>query len=105
MNVYTEQVSSSKALIRFDIIGGPERSKLVEDDSFLNYRLGTVNVSNTITKEKPDINWYYDDAEKSIEYAGGVLTLRSFWEEGELNKIMVTMLANEMDKCGLHPFH
>ena len=105
MNVYSEQLSSNKAVIRFDVAGGPDRSRLVEDDTFLNYRLGAVKVDREITKEKPDIVWYYDEKEKSIDYANGQLTLRSFWEEGELNKIMVTMLANEMDKCGLHPFH
>ena len=42
---------------------------------------------------------------KSIRYENGQLILTSFWEEGELNKIMVSMLANEMDKVGLHPFH
>ena len=56
-------------------------------------------------RETPDIIWYYDDAVKSIRYENGQLILTSFWEEGELNKIMVTMLANEMDRVGLHPFH
>jgi len=105
MNVYSEEISSGKAVIRFDVVGGPERSRLVEDDTFLNYRLGTVKIEKAITKAKPDIIWYYDEKEKSIDYTDGQLVLRSFWEEGELNKIMVSMLANEMDKCGLHPFH
>ena len=105
MKVYSEQISSNKAVIRIDVTGGPERTKLVEDDTFLNYRLGTVKVDKTVTKDKPDIIWNYDDKEKSINYINGQLILGSFWEEGELNKIMVTMLANEMDKCGLHPFH
>jgi len=105
MKVYSEQISSDKAIIRFDVVGGPERDKLVEDDTFLNYRLGTVKIDKTITKDKPDIIWHYDEKEKSIEYVNKQLILKSFWEEGELNKIMVTMLANEMDSCGLHPFH
>ena len=46
-----------------------------------------------------------DAEKKDIRYEDGVLTLDGKWEEGELNKIMVSMLANEMDKCGLHPFH
>ena len=105
MNVYAEQLSSGTAVIRFDVAGGPKRDRLVEDDTFLNYRLGEVKVDRTITKEKPDIIWHYDEEEKSIDYVNGQLVLKSLWEEGELNKIMVTMLANEMDLCGLHPFH
>ena len=105
MSTFSEQISSNKAVIRFDVVGGPERTAVAEDMSFLNYRLGSVEVSHEITKEQPDIIWYYDEAVKSIRYENEQLILTSFWEEGELNKIMVTMLANQMDKEGLHPFH
>lgn len=105
MSTFSEQISSNKAVIRFDVVGGPERTAVAEDMSFLNYRLGSVEVSHEITKEKPDIIWYYDEAVKTIRYENDQLILTSFWEEGELNKIMVSMLANEMDKVGLHPFH
>lgn len=105
MSTFSEQISSNKAVLRFDVVGGPERTAVAEDMSFLNYRLGSVEVSHEITKEKPDIVWYYDEAVKSISYENDQLILTSFWEEGELNKIMVSMLANEMDKVGLHPFH
>lgn len=105
MNKFTEELKSGKAVVRFDVIGGPERDKIAEDMSFLNYRLGTVETSHEVTKDKADIIWNYDEPVKSIYYENEQLILNSFWEEGELNKIMVTMLANEMDKCGLHPFH
>lgn len=105
MSTFTEQISSNKAVIRFDVVGGPARTVVAEDMSFLNYRLGAVEVSHEVTKERPDIIWYYDEAVKSIRYENDQLILTSFWEEGELNKIMVSMLANEMDKVGLHPFH
>ncbi len=105
MSTFSEQISSNKAVIRFDVVGGPARTAVAEDMSFLNYRLGSVEVSHEITKEKPDIIWYYDEAVKTIRYENEQLILTSFWEEGELNKIMVSMLANEMDKVGLHPFH
>lgn len=105
MSIFSEQISSNKAIIRFDVVGGPARSAVAEDMSFLNYRLGSVQVSHEISKAEPDILWYYDDAVKSIRYENDQLILNGFWEEGELNKIMVSMLANEMDKVGLHPFH
>ena len=105
MNEFSAQLSSGKAAIRFDILGGPARDRIVEDDTFLNYRLGAVEITDRVTREKPDILWNYDDPVKSIVYQDAQLRLGGFWEEGELNKIMVTMLANEMDRCGLHPFH
>lgn len=105
MSVFTQEISSDRARIRFDVVGGPERSRIVEDDTFLNYRLGSVNISYGATKPKANIIWFYDEPDKDIKYKDDQLILKSFWEEGELNKIMVSMLANEMDKVGLHPFH
>lgn len=100
-----ELVGCEKAVIRFDVIGGPARTTLVEDDTFLNYRLGDVKVRDEITKDKADIIWNADAEVKAIKYEDHQLILDGKWEEGELNKIMVTMLANEMDRVGLHPMH
>ena len=105
MYVFSEQISSDKAVLRIDVIGGEKRETLVEDDTFLNYRLASVKVSHDITKGKPDIIWNLEKPVKNIVYQEGQLILDGFWEEGELNKIMVTMLANAMDQLDLHPFH
>jgi len=105
MNTYSEQISSNKAIVRIDVVSNAKRDFLVEDDTFLNYRLADVKISKEITKDKADIVWNIDNQPKNIKYENGVLTLDGNWEEGELNKIMVSMLANEMDKIGLHPFH
>lgn len=105
MSIFRQELVSDRARVRFDIVGGPARERLVDDDVFLNYRLGSVQISDEITKDEADIVWYVDEADKDITYDGKQLVLRSSWEEGELNKIMVSMLANEMDKIGLHPFH
>ncbi len=102
---FTEQISSGRAVLRFDVEGGPARTQVAEDMSFLNYRLGAVEVSHEVTKDSPDIVWHCGEAVKSIRYENDRLILTGLWEEGELNKIMVSMLANEMDKAGLHPFH
>ena len=105
MNHFIEQISSDKAALRIDVNGGPKREHIVEDDTFLSYRLALVKFSPIITKERPDIIWNYDNPVKNITYTGGQLILDGFWEEGELNKVMVSMLASEMEKNGLHPFH
>jgi hypothetical protein len=105
MNHFAEQISSGKAALRIDVNGGPARQHIVEDNTFLNYRLAMVQFSTEITKDRPDIVWNYDDPVKDIKYTGSQLILNGFWEEGELNKIMVSMLASEMEKNHLHPFH
>ena len=105
MNLYSEEISSNRAVIRIDVYSEDKRDYLVEDDTFLNYRLAAVKVSKNITKDKADIVWNVDKTQKNIKYEDSVLTLDGNWEEGELNKIMVSMLANEMDKCGLHPLY
>jgi len=105
MNTYSEEISSNKAVVRIDVVSEVKRSFVVEDDTFLNYRLADVQVSKKITKSKADIIWNVDADVKNIEYKDHILTLDGAWEEGELNKIMVTMLANEMEESGLHPFH
>lgn len=105
MNIYSEQISSNKAVVRIDVISKEKRDFLVEDDTFLNYRLADVKISSNVTKKRADIIWNVDTEPKNITYVDEVLTLDGNWEEGELNKIMVSMLANEMDKNGLHPFH
>lgn len=105
MHTYTEELKSNRARIRFDVVSAEPKSFIVEDDTFLNYRLGAVEVEKNATKDRPDIIWFPDEQKKGINYEDLQLTLRGRWEEGELNKIMVTMLANEMDLSGLHPFH
>lgn len=105
MHTYTEQISSDKAVIRIDVNSAAPRTQFVEDDTFLSYRLAAVKIEKKATKAKADIVWNPDVAVKNIRYKDDVLTVDGAWEEGELNKIMVTMLANEMDKLGLHPFH
>lgn len=105
MNKFTEQISSGDAVVRIDVIGGEKRDRLVQDDAFLNYRLGVVGVSHESTKAKPDIIWYIEKSPKAIVFKDDQLILDGDWNEGELNKIMVSMLAMEMDNIGVHPFH
>ena len=105
MNKYSEQISSNKAVVRIDVNSKDKRDFFVEDDTFLNYRLADVKVSKEITKDKADIVWNVDESTKSIDYVDGQVIVNGAWEEGELNKLMVSVLANEMDLNGLHPFH
>lgn len=96
---------SGDGVLRIDVLGGDNQEHVLEEMTFLNYRLALVQSRKEIQKPKADIIWNREISAKDIRYEGGQLFLDGEWEQGELNKIIVTMLAFEMDKVGLHPFH
>jgi hypothetical protein len=105
MNIFSEEMVSGDGVVRIDVVGGEKRAHVLEEMTFLNYRLADVKLRSEITKQKPDIVWNVEVPQKAIRYDGAQLTLDGAWEQGELNKIVVSMLALEMEKVGLHPFH
>ena len=58
-----------------------------------------------MTLPAADIVWDRAAAEKTIRYTDGVMTLEGDWFQGELQKVVVAMLALRMEAAGLHPFH
>jgi len=105
MRVFSEEMLSGDGVLRIDVVGGEARDHVLEEMTFLNYRLADVNLRSEVKKQKPDIVWNVEASKKAIRYDGKQLTLDGSWEQGELNKIVVSMLALEMEKVGLHPFH
>jgi hypothetical protein len=105
MKVFSEEMLSGDGVLRIDVIGDEKREHVLEEMTFLNYRLADVKLRSEIRKQRPDIVWKVEVPQKAIRYDGAQLTLEGSWEQGELNKIVVSMLALEMEKVGLHPFH
>lgn len=105
MKVFSEEMLSGDGMLRIDVVGGEGREHVLEEMTFLNYRLADVKLRSEVRKQKPDIVWDVGASKKAIRYDGVRLTLDGTWEQGELNKIVVSMLALEMEKVGLHPFH
>ncbi len=105
MNYFSEEYRCAAAALRVDVIGGPKRTHVVEDATFMNYRLAAVTVHQELSKGKADIIWNYERPTKQISYIANQLILNGFWEEGEVNKILVSMLAMELNHVGLYPFH
>jgi hypothetical protein len=105
MRLFSEEMASGAGVLRIDVKGGHARTHVLDEMTFLNYRLADVRVQRDVSKKKADIVWNVEASPKAIRYADGVLTLDGDWEQGELNKIFVSMLALEMEKAGLHPFH
>ncbi|MFN2292555.1 MAG: hypothetical protein ACK2UC_15290 [Anaerolineae bacterium] len=101
----TEQFSSGGAHLRFDVYGFQPQEHVLDDLSFLAYRLAQVQNEPEITRPDPDILWNRDAARKGIRYDGQTLFLDGEWFQGEIQKVIVSMLALRMEQIDLHPFH
>ncbi len=100
----SQQLRAGPARLRIDVFGSAPVKHILEDMTFLNYRLADVRVEPEVTLPAPDIVWNQDDP-KSITYRDGVMTFAGDWAAGPLQKVVVTMLALKMEAEGLHPFH
>ena len=105
MGILREELLSGDAVLRIDVTGADDRENILDEMTFLMYRLASVQFRKEIKKADPDVIWNAEKTQKSIRYDGKQLFMEGAWEQGELNKIFVSMLALEMDKVGLHPFH
>ena len=101
----SQEMSSGAARLRFDVHGSQPSDHVLDAMTFLNYRLANVNIEPVVSRPRADLVWYQDDAQKSIAYDGVTLTLHGQWFQGELQKVLVSMLALRMEEAGLHPFH
>ncbi|HYL40907.1 MAG TPA: hypothetical protein VET90_06325, partial [Candidatus Binatus sp.] len=100
----SEELSAGGARLRIDVRGGEPREHVLDDMSFLNYRLAEVRVEPAVTLPEADIVWDHDGP-KGIAYDGSRMTFAGPWPAGPLQKVIVTMLALRMESAGLHPFH
>lgn len=104
MPQFSQELLSGNARLRVDVESSVPRTHVLETMTFLNYRLANVVVQPKVTKPKPDILWLPDRPGKRISF-NDVTTLEGEWAQGELQKIIVSMLALRMEEVGLHPFH
>jgi hypothetical protein len=102
----SEEMSAGPARIRIDVLGGAPREHVLEDMNFMNYRLADVRLSDRPTLVRPDIVWRVE-GERSVSYdeIQSVMTFVGPWEEGPIQKVIVTMLALRMEARDWHPFH
>jgi hypothetical protein len=100
----SEEMSAGGARLRVDVRGSTPRVHVLDDLSFLNYRLADVRISPTVTLAEPDIVWHQDGA-KAIAYDGRVMRFDGPWPAGPIQKVVVAMLALRMESAGLHPSH
>ena len=100
----SEELTAGPARLRIDVYGSEPIEHVLDDMSFLNYRLADVRISPETSRPEPDIVWR-QDAARSIAYDGRVMTFGGPWPAGPIQKVVVAMLALRMESVGLHPFH
>jgi hypothetical protein len=107
MILTSTQFYSKDAQLRFDIQSQVDYAPFMQetDFTFLNYRLANVQVAERVTRSHVDILWEPDLPLKDIRYTRGTLELDGEWFAGEIQKILVSMLAMQLEEVGLHPFH
>ena len=101
---HSEEMIAGPARIRIDVLGGPPRDHVLEDMSFLNYRLADVRLADAVSLDEPDLVWR-PDGEKAVTYDGRRMRFVGDWPAGPLQKAIVTLLALRLEAEGLHPFH
>lgn len=100
----TEEFSCGAARLRIDVRGGAPREHVLDDMTFMNYRLADVRISPEVTLAEADIVWNQDGAKK-VEYDGRRVTFTGDWPAGPIQKVIVAVLALRMEEVGLHPSH
>ena len=100
----SEEMSAGPARLRVDVYGTEPVEHVLDDLSFLNYRLADVRISPAVTLSQPDIVWNQDGA-RAVAYGGRRMSFDGRWPAGPIQKVVVTMLALRMEAAGLHPFH
>ncbi len=101
----SEEMSSGDARLRIDVYGSSSLDHVLDEMTFLNYRLANVQIEPEVTSPEPHVVWDQEAVKKDIRYENNLLTLKGNWHQGELQKILVSMLALQMEKNGLHAFH
>jgi hypothetical protein len=100
----SEEMIAGPARLRVDVYGGEPVDHVLEDMTFLDYRLADVRISPEVTLDRPDIVWQ-QDGPKGIAYDGRCMTFHGPWPAGPIQKVVVALLALRMEAAGLHPFH
>ncbi len=100
----SEEMFAGTARIRIDVFGDQPRDHVLDDMSFLNYRLADVRTADRVSLEEPDLVWR-QDGEKAVRYDGRRLVFTGDWPAGPIQKAIVSLLALGLEAGGLHPFH
>ncbi len=102
---HSEQINSGPAWIRIDVETRAPMDWVLDDTTFLDYRLGSVQRTRDVTADKVDLIWDSTATSKTINFLDDQLLLTGDWAQGELQRVLVTLLARRMEEKGVYLFH
>jgi hypothetical protein len=102
---HSEQITSGPAHIRIDVQSDRPMDWVLDDTTFLDYRLASVSRSKQVSAQKVDLLWDRTAPAKTIHFADDCLYLTGDWAQGELQKILVTLLARRLEEKNVYLFH
>jgi hypothetical protein len=102
---HREQITSGPARIRIDVQTAEPMQWVLDDTTFLDYRLASAQRTKEISADKVDILWDRRSKEKTISFENDRLFLSGDWAQGELQRIIVAILARRMEERNVYLFH
>ncbi|CEP69150.1 P-loop containing nucleoside triphosphate hydrolase [Moorella glycerini] len=105
MAQHIEEIAAAGVPLRVDVVSERQYERVLQDEEFLNYRLAGVRRYLDYTLAEADLTWYPDAPGKRMEYDGKQVILYGQWYEGEIQRLLVSLLARKMFKAGLYLFH
>jgi hypothetical protein len=105
MQIHSEQIQCGPAQIRIEVQTSEPMDWVLTDTTFLDYRLASVQRTRQVTADKIDLAWDRSAEKKTIQFKNDQLALSGDWAEGELQRILVTLLARRMEEKNVYLFH
>lgn len=102
---HSEEIAQGPARVRVAVVSAEPMDRVLEDTTFLDYRLGGVTRTLDVAKGRVDLFWDRTASEKKIAFRDDQLRLEGPWFEGELQRILVSLMARRMEEVGLYLFH
>jgi len=105
---YSEMFSCAGVRIDIRVKTETKMERLLSDLTFLRYRLAGVERETSSSRapaKGPDLFWDRTKLPKDIRWTGECVELSGSWEEGELQRVIVSLFARKLEENNLFPFH
>lgn len=102
---HSEEIIQGAVRIRIDVLSPEPMDRVLEDTTFLDYRLGGVSRTTDVTRAHSDLVWDRTAPERRILFRDDQLRLEGPWFEGEIQRLLVALMARRMEEAGRYLFH